>query len=406
MDRILLSAVIVLLAGPALAFSLHLLLVSVAALRGPRPRPGRVPATRVAVLVPAHDEAYSVERCVQSLVGQDYPADLFRVIVVADNCSDDTAAIASAAGAHVVMERDEPGARGKGQALRWALDRILDGSPRDAAVVIIDADSIADRNLLRVLVDRFEDGASVVQGESVLFGDGSSRAALRVVAFLLTNVVRPLGRSALGLPAAYLAGNAMLLSRDVLVKHPWNAYTSAEDLEYCLVLRAAGLDITFAPGAAVRSRTAPNRAAAAQQQLRWEGGQAHLARSWLPKLLAEAFRSARLRPLGIAFDLAFPPLGTLIAWALAGAAVSAGLAALGVVHWWVVLPWMLAILATALSVPIGMRAGHCPWSAYRALARAPLLVVEKVLSAPAVLRFRGDTWVRTERDSDLSAPGP
>jgi hypothetical protein len=171
-------------------------------------------------------------------------------------------------------------------------------------------------------------------------------------------------------------------------------------------LRQAGLDIAFAQGPGVRSPTAPNRAAATQQQLRWEGGQAHLARAWLPRLLVDAVRSARLRPLGIAFDLAFPPLGTLTAGALAGMVLTAGLAALGVLYWWAVGPWVLALVAIGLSVPIGLRAGHCPRSAYRALAQAPLLVLEKVLSARAVLRFRGDTWVRTERDSDLRAPGP
>ena len=51
------------------------------------------------VLVPAHDEATLIARCVGSLKAQTYPADLYELIVIADNCTDDTAAVARAAGA-------------------------------------------------------------------------------------------------------------------------------------------------------------------------------------------------------------------------------------------------------------------------------------------------------------------
>src|SRR5262245_54143654 len=50
------------------------------------------PETRVAVLVPAHDEAELIARCVRSLLDQTYPSDRYEVVVIADNCSDDTAA--------------------------------------------------------------------------------------------------------------------------------------------------------------------------------------------------------------------------------------------------------------------------------------------------------------------------
>ena len=48
------------------------------------------------------------------------------MVVIADNCTDDTALIAEAAGA-TVMVRNRPDSRGKGQALRWAMDKVLAG---------------------------------------------------------------------------------------------------------------------------------------------------------------------------------------------------------------------------------------------------------------------------------------
>src|SRR5579872_1187783 len=74
---------------------------------------------RLAVLVPAHDEELLVGRCVHSLLDQTYPAGSYEVFVIADNCSDGTAAVAEAAGARVLV-RTEPSSRGKGRALRWA----------------------------------------------------------------------------------------------------------------------------------------------------------------------------------------------------------------------------------------------------------------------------------------------
>ena len=44
-------------------------------------------------------EQQLIARCVGSLLDQTYPRDLYRVVVIADNCSDETAARAAAAGA-------------------------------------------------------------------------------------------------------------------------------------------------------------------------------------------------------------------------------------------------------------------------------------------------------------------
>ncbi len=50
-------------------------------------------APKVAVIVPARDEAANIARCIQSLSAQQYPSDGLSLIVVDDDSSDDTAAI-------------------------------------------------------------------------------------------------------------------------------------------------------------------------------------------------------------------------------------------------------------------------------------------------------------------------
>src|SRR5262252_152270 len=149
-------------------------MLSVAAATGGRPaRTGPPPRSRLAVLVPAHDEEALIGRCVRSLLAQSYPRELYRIVVIADNCTDGTARVAAAAGSEV-MVRLEPDSRGKGQALRWAMDQLLAGDPALDALVVVDADSVADTELLFALEQELAAGNEVVQADYRLLEDGSS----------------------------------------------------------------------------------------------------------------------------------------------------------------------------------------------------------------------------------------
>jgi 1,2-diacylglycerol 3-beta-glucosyltransferase len=370
-----------------------------------RPVPSRgTPTRRIAVLVPAHDEAALISRCVGSLAQQTYPSELYDVIVIADNCTDATASVAQAAGAEVLV-RNEPDERGKGRALRWAIERVIDREPRPDAIAVVDADSIAAATFLERLERPFEAGAPAVQGESLLIDEGTPASSLRSAAFLLVNRVRPSGRAALGLPSQ-LGGNGMLFAREVLKAHPWDAFSSTEDIEYAVKLRGAGIRPAFAAGAVVESPTAPSGEAATHQQLRWEGGKVHVARTHIPRLVGAAVRGRSLSLLDAALELAVPPLGLLAAGGVAGAVAGGVLVLLDVVPAWALLPWLVAIAAIPLYVLVGLIAARAPRSAYRAMLGAPRFVVKKALNAHRLLTFRADTWVRTERAGDDGPSGP
>jgi cellulose synthase/poly-beta-1,6-N-acetylglucosamine synthase-like glycosyltransferase len=387
------------IAGGVMAmFSLYLFVLAIAAFfyRGYSAQevPGR--SRRIVILVPAHNEADFIARCVRSLRAQTCIHE-YEILVIADNCTDDTAAIARSAGAQVLI-RDEPFARGKGRALRWAIDQLVVRSPAPDAVVVVDADSVAESEFLARLCRPFEEGADAVQGESLLSDDGP-QAALRTAAVLLINRVCAAGRTVLGLPCS-LSGNGMLFSRELLVATPWDAFTSAEDAEYTITLRKVGVRPVFAGGATLYSPGAPTGGAADQQQLRWEGGKFHLARTRVPRLIWDAFRMRRPSLLGLAFDLALPPLGFLAAGAAAWTAAGGLLAWHGSLAVWAVVPSAVALVSIPLYVLIGLRAGDAPASAYRALARAPQFVCAKIFKAYRLSTFRADNWVRTERPGD------
>jgi len=358
------------------------------------------PSKRLALLVPAHNEEGLIGRCIASLLAQSYPRELYAVTVIADNCSDDTAEAARRAGADAVMVRDEPAARGKGRALRWAMDQILDRHDAPDAIVIVDADAVADRELLVQLTAAFEAGAEAVQADYVLEPGGDPGSDLRAGAFILVNRVRQAGRAALG-QTAFLVGNGMLFSAGLLRERPWGAFTSTEDLEYTLDLALGGVRVAFAGGARITCETAPSSDAAAVQQRRWEGGRVHLMRTRAPQLVRAALRRRSPALLGAAAELATPPLGLLASGVLSGAGIATVHAFLTRDHRGLRL-WGVAVAALPAYVLTGFAAGRAPRSAWRALVGAPAFVLRKPRGLVAILRFRADSWDRTQRANELT----
>jgi cellulose synthase/poly-beta-1,6-N-acetylglucosamine synthase-like glycosyltransferase len=145
-----------------LAASLYLAALAVLA-RRPSPPRAVAPSRRFDIIVPAHNEETEIARTVQVLLAMDYPRELYRVLVVADNCTDATADEALKAGAEVLL-RASTDRRGKGHALAYAFDRSLSDGFADV-IVVIDADTIASSNLLKAFAARFEAGAEVVQAD-------------------------------------------------------------------------------------------------------------------------------------------------------------------------------------------------------------------------------------------------
>jgi hypothetical protein len=397
---VVLSVVLAAAGLPAAAASLYLLSLAVASFR--RRPAARAPRSggRLAVLVPAHDEEVLIGRCVVSLRGQTYPASLYRVIVIADNCTDRTAELALSGGAEV-MERTDDVRLGKGYALRWAMDRLLAEPEPPDGVVVVDADSIADPELLANLAAELGAGADAVQGEYLILTDPTStRSRLVSAAFLLFHRVRLSGRAVLGMPTS-LVGNGMLFSRRLLETHPWDAFTGVEDLEYTIDLRLAGVRPRFCGAARVMGPVPHGYRGMRGQRMRWEGGRWHVVRARLPQLLGHALR----RDPGVldaAIDLAVPPLGLLLMGTVAGAAVATGAVALHVAAAWSLIPWPLALAAMAGFVLLGLRSAGAPASLWLALLESPRFLLWKALTYASIAAgFDPHRWERAERSQEV-----
>ena len=255
------------------------------------------------VLVPAHDEEMSIEGAVGRLRAQDHVGPC-EVIVVADNCADATVQIATTAGA-TVWERVAPDEPGKPAALLWGIDRLARERPRCEAVVIVDADCLASANLVAGLTAALSDGADAAQAVyRVANPDDSSQAALRAAGFALKHDLRARGRARLGLSPG-LFGTGMALRPQMLASIPFSRSVT-EDTELFVRLVEDERRVAFVEDAAVVSAMPTDARTAAAQQLRWESGNAALARTRLTRLIWDGLIRRDGERLGAAAELALP----------------------------------------------------------------------------------------------------
>jgi 1,2-diacylglycerol 3-beta-glucosyltransferase len=282
------------------------------------------PRTRFHVIVPAHDESAGIAQTVRSLLAVDYPRDLFEVVVVADNCSDDTASRARAAGARV-LERFDDGQKGKGYALAHAFAASV-ADPRVQAVVVVDADTVVSPNLLRAFDARIRAGASAVQADyAVRNPDAGWRTRLMAIAFGMFHVVRSSGRESAGVSCG-LRGNGMCFTTALLDEVPHDAFSVVEDLEYGIRLGERGHRVHYAGEAHVYGEMVASEKASRSQRARWEGGRLQMARQHAVPLLRRALKERNLLLADLAADLLVPPLSLLVAATVTGMTASAVLA--------------------------------------------------------------------------------
>lgn len=356
---------------------------------------------RLVVLVPAHNEGEMIGRCLESLRAQDYRPDCFTVVVIADNCTDDTADVAAKFGA-CVLERHDPTSPGKGRALRWVMDGLLESHPDFDAFVVVDADSVTDPGMLAALAAAHARGAPVVQADYEALVDGDDqRSQLRAAAFLLFHRVRFSGKARLGLPCG-LVGNGMLFGRNLIERHPWSAFSEVEDLEYTVHLRRSGVGPVFAPDARLVAPVVSTGPGAQVQRRRWEGGRRRVTRQQLPSVLRAIVREGRVDLWDLAADLAVPPLGILAAGTATGSLITLSLSLRRVVGLGAAAPWIFAAIGLSVHVIVGLKAGDAPPTMRRALTAAPSLVASETTARISSLRRpRGFVWERTPRAAEV-----
>src|ERR1019366_7697322 len=254
---------------------------------------------RVAGLVPAHNESVGLQPPLADLKSQLNSGD--RLLVVADNCNDDTAAVAISSGAEITV-RNDPTKIGKGYALDWGLNHLAKDPPD--SVIIMDADCRVEAGAIERLARVCKKLRRPVQALYLMTAPCESAINHQVAEFAwrLKNYVRPLGLKALGLPCQ-LMGTGMAF--------PWVVIRSAElasgfiveDLKLGLELALAGHAPVFCPSARVTSSFPSSAKGATTQRQRWEHGHVGLILTKAPALFYGALMRRDPDVIALALDL-------------------------------------------------------------------------------------------------------
>lgn len=348
---------------------------------------------RVAVLVPAHNESIHVLPTIQCLLKQLSLHD--RLLIIADNCDDDTATLVRQTGATVV-ERHDTVLRGKGYALAFGVDT-LRADPPDV-VVVVDADcTISDNAIARVSARCVETACPVQMLDLMQAPEGAGlRIRILEFAWLVKNFIRPMGAYRLG-GACHLMGTGMAI--------PWKLMSSAdlatghiaEDMKLGVDMALAGHPAQFFKDAQVTSLFPSDSAVARAQKARWEHGHLTTLTQELPRLLIAALRSGRMSLFVLTLDLLIPPLALYFL-------VLAVMVPVSLVFGFLWPTWQLfaaVMLSTALAFALAIGLSWWRYARHllslRELISTPAYALWKVPVYIAYALRKRSGWVRTQR---------
>jgi cellulose synthase/poly-beta-1,6-N-acetylglucosamine synthase-like glycosyltransferase len=377
-------------------YQLLFAVLSLCALVRKRPLATNSPTLRFVVIVPAHNEEGLIGGAVRSILASTYPAFLLDLVVIADNCTDATAANARAAGARC-LERFDTALRGKPYALDWAIGQ-LDLNCYDA-FVIIDSDTHVHADFLQRMADHLCAGQVALQGYfGVLNPDQTWLTRLSLIPAALKFRLHFPGKELAGLSCP-LAGNGMCFHIDLIRSYGWKAYSLTENWEYWTQLVLQGIRTGAAPDAIIYSQVAKSLSSGRSQRLRWMKGRIDTLARYGGRLLAAGLCEPSAMKFDAALELARPSHALLFFWSLvyAGLAVPLGLSdtAYRSVAW-------LAVGLVAVQLACFLVAfvwSRPPPRAWLALVMVPWYLAWKiVISFGGLLTIRERNWVRTRRN--------
>lgn len=355
------------------------------------------PRHSFAIVIPAHDEEGTLEQTLASTKQLDYPQDKYEVFVIADNCSDATAAIARDSGATCYERRDEA-KFGKGFALQWGFERVLPGG--SDAIVVLDADCTIDRHALLEFDRYLRSGDSVLQANNMVSNpDVNSLTYSCAVGSFIENQLYYRPKSLLG-HAVFLGGTGMVFKKSVLDRFPWRAHSIAEDVEFSLTLLRNGVRIRFVPEVRVSSELPTSAGQLTAQRRRWAAGNVGVGKAAALKFIVEGIRKRSMALVDAGWTLLtlsrplvlLNLMSALVLSAVARVTAPGTLAdAIFTVTW-------LTAAAYALYFAIGVFLMGMNGRRFRLLLGSPLAVMRLIIISLSGLIGSGrNVWVRTPR---------
>ncbi|MDI1298250.1 glycosyltransferase family 2 protein [Methylotenera sp.] len=346
------------------------------------------------ILIPAHNESTGITQTLLSIKAQS--TSNIKVLVVADNCNDNTAEVARSHDVEVI-ERFHETKRGKGFALDFGIQHLAANPPE--IVLILDADCVLGENAISTLVDEAIQYKRPVQGLYLMRAKVDSPLKIKIAAFAwaVKNWARPLGFYRLGL-ACHLYGSGMAFPWQVIKQVNLASGHIVEDMKLGVDLAKLNLAPKFCPQALITSEFPSSEEGIKTQRTRWEHGHlGMIVKEGLP-LILDGIKHANLNMLAIALDMCLPPLALLVL-------IIGTLSIIGVVLSIATqqfMPWCLILvdfILVAIAVILAWYKFGRNIVKFSELMTVPYYVLAKI---PLYIKFifkRQSEWVRSKRDN-------
>ncbi|MEW8360117.1 MAG: glycosyltransferase family 2 protein [Candidatus Thiodiazotropha sp.] len=351
---------------------------------------------KFAVIIPAHNEELLIGGLVESINRSDYPQDKLKTYVIADNCSDRTAEIASAAGAECRVREDQVN-RGKPYALNWLISNI-DLDAHDA-YVIIDADTTVDEDFFREMNISIGQGHKVVQGYfGVMNPDENWLTRLSILPGILKFYLHFPAKNRFGLSCP-LAGNGMCFHKSIFIEHGWNAYSIAENWEYYIQLAIAGKKVVSNENAVIYSQVTNNLKSGVTQRQRWQSGRMDTVSRYWRDLLAKYRKTKEYYLVDALIEVVRPSHAILFFGSTAFALITALLLIIAGANYLSLFLLSIAILMTQVIYFLyGLVIQKAPLKTWLSLLMVPYYLIWKfIISVKGAWKKKEKEWVRTKR---------
>ncbi|MDL2254617.1 glycosyltransferase [Ruminococcaceae bacterium OttesenSCG-928-I18] len=329
-------------------YSAYYVLIALFGLRQVKAAPRREAKTRFALLVAARNEEAVIGELCDSLAAQDYPRELYDVIVAPNNCTDDTRGQALRHGA-AVFDPEGP-VSSKGEVLSQLVSELLIDDKYDA-ICVFDADNLVHPAFLQSMNDAYANGAQAAQSfrDSKNPRDTAISAASSAWYWMLSRFYNG-GRQKLGL-SSLVNGSGFMVSTALLRRMGgWHTHTMTEDYEFTAQCLLAGERVHYVPSAIIYDEQPLDFGATWKQRRRWCTGGVQGAARYLRPLAAKGLRqrSCALLDLSLTYLMPYLQLPSLVF-----GAVSFGYFATRAVHMGLLGPGQLLAAVVLLALAAG-----------------------------------------------------
>lgn len=263
------------------------------------------PRHTFAVVICAHNEELVVGALIDNLYDLNYPRHMYDIYVVADNCTDRTAEVCESCGAFVKVRVNAEDV-GKGYAMDWMFERLLQQEKQYDAFVVFDADNLVHPEFLREMNNHLCKGEKVIQGYMDSKNPTDSWiAGTFSIAFWLINHMWHRAKYNIGLSTA-LGGTGMCIATDVVRRYGWGCDCLTEDMEFSMKILLEGVRTCWAHDAIIYDEKVVSFWPSWRQRKRWAQGQCDCGERFIPKLFTKGIRTGNIRMLDGIITLSQP----------------------------------------------------------------------------------------------------